>query len=51
METEVMLLANSLFLLIVLIILIAVSSSNEKPRKRRFKVKDDLKRIKEQISN
>ncbi|MBU0467232.1 MAG: hypothetical protein KJ718_04455 [Nanoarchaeota archaeon] len=46
------LLANSFFLLIVLLVLIAVSFRNGHPKKRsKSKVKDDLKKIKEQIYN
>jgi len=51
MSIELLLMANSIFLFIVFIILLAVSLSEEQPKKKRFKVKDDINKIKEQIAN
>ncbi|MBU0760728.1 MAG: hypothetical protein KJ600_00380 [Nanoarchaeota archaeon] len=49
MNIAILLLANSLFLLVVFLILISVLFRNGFAKKSH-KVKDDLKKIKEQIS-
>ncbi|MFH1802652.1 MAG: hypothetical protein ABH864_04330 [archaeon] len=50
MVLELMLLFSSFILLAVLIILLVILSAEAKTPKKRFKVKDDIKKIKEQIS-
>ncbi|MBU0907180.1 MAG: hypothetical protein KKE05_03420 [Nanoarchaeota archaeon] len=50
MVLEVMLLLSS-FLLLVMLVLLLVASRKQPSPKRRFKIKDDIKKIKEQILN
>lgn len=51
MLMEVMLLFSSFLLLAVLVALLMIVSADKQKPKPRFKVTDDIKKIKEQISN
>ncbi len=50
MVLEAMLLFNG-FLLLIMLVLLLVASKKEHSPKKRFKIKDDIRKIKEQILN
>lgn len=51
MVLEVMLLFNSFLLIIALVLLLFAAGKDPTTKKARFKVKDDINKIKEQIMN